>query len=212
VNRLRNVWCLTVLGWLAGFPCPAHSQSIWLSPKEIAALPTSGVAWAQLKEAADSPAGRPDLSDQSQNNNVYVLAKALVYARTGEELYRDEVIRQCRMAIGTETGGYALPLARELCAYVIAADLVQFREPEFEDWLRTCLTEDLNGRTLISTHERRPNNWGTHAGASRLAVALYLNDTAQIERCAEVFRGWLGDPEADVEFRFDRDQIGRAHV
>ena len=32
--------------------------------------------------------------------------------------------------------------------------------------------------TLVSTHENRPNNWGTHAGAARAAVARYLGDSA----------------------------------
>ena len=38
--------------------------------------------------------------------------------------------------------------------------------------------------TLVSTHETRPNNWGTHAGAARAAVARYLDDTAQLARTA----------------------------
>ena len=46
--------------------------------------------------------------------------------------------------------------------------------------------------TLRGTHEQRPNNWGTHAGAARAAVALYLGDTAELSRTATVFRGWLG--------------------
>ena len=47
--------------------------------------------------------------------------------------------------------------------------------------------------TLISTHERRPNNWGTHAGASRAAIAAYLGDKGgartRCDRCSAA--GWV---------------------
>ena len=203
---LRIAWCFAAWCWLAAFQSSAYPQSIWLTPAEIAALPTSGPAWEHLQEAADLPAGVPNLSDQTQKNNVLVLAKALVFARTGKVRYRDQVIEHCRMAIGTEVAGSTLSLGRELCAYVIAADLVQYRDPEFEEWLRTCRTETLKDRTLIDTHEKRPNNWGTHAGASRLAVALYLNDKAEVARCAEVFRGWLGDTSVETRYRYGKDR------
>ena len=65
---------------------------IWISKEELAALPTDGLAWETLKAAAEKDPGNPDVSDQDQNNDIYVLAKALVYARTGELKYRQEVI------------------------------------------------------------------------------------------------------------------------
>ena len=61
---------------------------------------------------------------------------------------------------------------------MLAADFIDlssadpsFDQNTFRPWLRTVLTEDLSGKTLVSTHEGRPNNWGTHAGAARAAVA-----------------------------------------
>jgi hypothetical protein len=173
-------------------------------PDEIAQLPMSGRAWEALRQRADEDAGTPNVSDQNQSNNVDVLAKALVYARTGEARYRTEVRQNCMAAIDTELGGRTLALGRELAAYVIAADLVGLSEAEdqtFRAWLRRTLTEVLDGRTLQSTHEERANNWGTHAGASRAAVAAYLGDAAELERTAQVFRGWVG--ERDVYAGFD---------
>jgi hypothetical protein len=55
---------------------------------------------------------------------------------------------------------------------------------------------------LRTIHENRPNNWGTHAGAARAAVAAYLNDEDELRRTAEVFRGWLGDRLAYAGFKF----------
>ncbi len=191
-------------GWYAPY------RGIWLSGEEIAGLPTVGPAWEQLKALAGQEAGEPDLSDQEQVNKVYVLAKALVYARTGERRYRDEVIDNLMKVIGTEKGGRTLALGRGLVTYVIAADLVNLpaeseQDRRFRQWLGNVLDEPLEGLTLRSTSELRANNWGTHAGASRTAVALYLGDSAELERTAQIFKGWLGDRSAYDGFAYEDD-------
>ena len=180
---------------------------IWIDPARLASLPTSGPAWENLLRAAQAPTPKPDLSNQEDPTNVQVLAKALVYARTGEARYRREVVEACMAAIGTERGGRTLALGRELAAYVIAADLVGLdgeQDRAFRDWLREVRQRRLGGGTLVSTHERRPNNWGTSAGASRVAVAAYLGDRADLERSARVLRGWLGDRSAYDGFRYGK--------
>ncbi|MGH7450446.1 MAG: alginate lyase family protein [bacterium] len=181
------------------------TPGIWINATEIATLPTSGTAWQKLKTEADKLAGAPKLSNQDDPVNVRIMAKALVFARTKNERYRTEVINACMAAIGTEKGGRTLALGRELVAYVIAADLVGLPPKEdqrFRTWLRETLTEKLDGSTLRSTHEQRPNNWGTHAGASRVAVAVYLGDQAEIARCVQVFKGWLGDRVSYAGFKY----------
>src|SRR6185295_5158219 len=69
-------------------------------------------------------------------------------------------------------------------------------------WLAAVRTENLDGKTLISTHDVRPNNWGTHAGASRVAADLYLGDKADLAKAAQVFKGWLGDRTAYAGFTY----------
>lgn len=157
--------------------------------------------------AADAQMQKPDLSNQDDPTNVQVLAKALVYARTGLEAYRTDVIRACMAAMGTERGARTLSLGRELIAYVIAADLVELppdADKKFRLWLSALRNQKLRGRTLISTHEDRPNNWGTHAGASRLAVDAYLRDTLDIKQAAKVFKGYLGDRSAYSGFKYGK--------
>jgi len=179
-------------------------------------LPTKGPAWDRLVAAAAKPFEPPDLQNGDQETNVLVLARALVFARTGDSRCRDEVLAACRAVIGTEDGrqpgrpdnwsaARALAPARELPAYVLAAELVGLPEDlerEFTTWLRTLLDRSLDGLTLRTCHEQRPNNWGTHAGAARVAIAAYLGDRAELERTATVFRGWLGDRDAYHDFRF----------
>ena len=189
-----------------GYSPPQARAAIWMTTDEILALPTSGPAWQALKSKADSNAGTPNLSNQDDDCDVIVLAKALVYARTGFETYRTQVRQICMSAIDTEVGGDALALARNLCPYVIAAELVRLEPTEdeaFRAWLRRALSEVLSdGRSLRSTHEDRPNNYGTHAGASRAAVAVYLGDATELARTATVFRGWLGERTAYTGFNY----------
>jgi hypothetical protein len=186
----------------------ASGDFILISRSRLGSLPTSGAAWSQLKAVADSNAGAPNLSNMDQENNVQVLAKALVFARTGDAKYRADVIANLKAAIGTE-GGSALALAREAAAYALAADCIglaqadpSFDSGKFRPWLRSLLTKSIEDRSLRSTHEERANNWGTHAGASRAAIAAYLGDTAELARTAQVFHGWVGNRSAYAGFTF----------
>ena len=175
---------------------PMSSEGIWIARAELMQLPMAGPAWDALLEDAKQDPGTPNLSDQGQDNNVLILAKAFVCVRTGNDLMCDEVRQAVMDAMETENGGSTLALSRELLAYVIAADLVHLDAADndvFRVWLEGVVIEDLNGRTLVSTHENRPNNWGTHAGASRAAVAVYLGDQVDLDRTAQVFKGYLGD-------------------
>ena len=182
-------------------------KGIWLSQAEVAALPTTGSAWTTVKSAADSNWGRAILSDGESRNDVYTLAGALVYARTGDQRYYDKVVASLRSIVGTEADpsgaasgqGPVLALGRNLVSYVIAADLVGFSDPSWRAWLSGVRTRALSAsppRSLVECHSIRPNNWGTHCGASRIAADLYLGDVTDLGRAAQVFRGWLGDRSA----------------
>ena len=193
---------------VAVFGPPTSGSGIVITSAEIAALPTSGAAWDALKRAADSNAGSPNLADRDSNTDVYVLAKALVYARTGTVSYRNDVIAALHAVMGTEAGAIHLAVGRGLAAYVISADLIGLRSADpgfdatFRGWLSGLLDLQLVDGSLTDTHERRPNNHGLHAGASRAAVAAYLGDTAELARVATVFRGWTGERAAYAGFNW----------
>ncbi len=106
----------------------AQTTGFWIGRSEIAALPTSGTAWDNLKSAADQSCGSVDLANQDQSNNVCILAKALVFARTGQSTYRTGAIAALESIVNMGTySGRALALGRELGAYVIAADLIDLK-------------------------------------------------------------------------------------
>jgi hypothetical protein len=190
-------------------PTSAATDYILMSRSQLLSRPTSGAAWTALKARADSSVGSPDISNQDESADQTTLAKSLVFARTGIASYRTAVIAALKAAVGTETGGRTLALGRNLPGYVLAADFVDLSaaDPSFDlgtfrPWLRSLLSKPLDGRTMVSTHEGRPNNWGTHAGAARAAVAGYLGDAGQLARTAQVFRGYLGDRTAYTGFSF----------
>lgn len=190
---------------------------IWIAPADLAELPTSGAAWNNLVAEADLATGTPNLADQDSPVDVRVMAKALVYARTGTDSYRQDVITAIQTVTygNTESGGTELSLCRGLVAYVIAADLVGLPaqlDTDFRAFLVRVRTEDLGGSNMISTHEDRPNNWGLHCSDSRAAVARYLGDATELERVATIFKGWLGDRSSYASFTYGSDLSWQANT
>jgi hypothetical protein len=182
-----------------------------MSRDALMALPTRGRAWNALVAVADAPFGRPNLRDQDTKHGVSALAAALVYARTGDTAYRRKARDAIMSAIGTEKRGAnnaMLALGRQLGSYVLAADFIDLSggdDAEFREWLTDIRTRNLGGhgrwQTLKGTHEDAPNNWGSFAGASRIAASLYLGDQEDVARAARVLRGFLGERDMHKAFQ-----------
>lgn len=173
------------------------SRGIWITREEIMALPMSGKPWEKVKADAARTWAVPDLSDQDDPTNCYVLAGAYVAVRTSDQALVNKVRAAVAKIPETENGGRTLALGRELGAYVIAIDLVGWdtaaREVAFKSWLKAVIRESLDGKTLVGTMETRPANWGTIAGFSLACVAVYLDDRPLLDHVAVVFQGYLGD-------------------
>jgi hypothetical protein len=192
----------------AASPAPP-SHGMWLTQQEVLALPMRGPSWDQLEADALSGWPRPQISNQANQGDIYALAGGLYYARTGDPGMRRTVRNQIMAARGTERGGRVLALARNLVGYVLAADLINLRDYSsaddnaFRSWLDDVRGERLGScDSLTVCHETRPNNWGTHSGAGRIAADIYLGDDSDLVRAATVFRGWLGDRKAYAGFHW----------
>lgn len=175
---------------------------IWIKSDEISSYGASGAAWDEMAAAASS-LGSLDLSDQDDPDDSRLLAAAMVAVRLGQDVRPLRAVALA--AMGTEDGGRTLALARNLPCLVFAVDLIGLPpddDARFRAWLAAVRTETLDGRTLVSTHEQRPNNWGTWAGAARAAADVYLGDLADLKRCAQVHAGWMGYPKAYNRFSF----------
>ncbi|UCD37028.1 MAG: alginate lyase family protein [Fidelibacterota bacterium] len=176
---------------------------IWTSAEELAAKPMLGLPWDRMKSAADeADPGWAYVSHQDNNNNAHILAAAIVYARSDDEVYRAKVEAACEqlattgypalspMINGKSADNRTLAWARETGAYALAADLVGYRTTEFETWLRNMaeVYVGTDNRTLLWMFKVRPNNWGTHAFGSLCAIYAYLQDTT---RLVEVRDYWV---------------------
>jgi hypothetical protein len=204
---------MTLVAMAAQSPS-AGSASLWLSPAEIAALPTSGEGWQAVRAAADERLSSSDANLATRtDHNIGTLAAALVGARLDDDTYRDKARDALADVVGQAPDrDDVLAAARRLGTYVIAADVLQLStfdpslDQEFRSWVRAMLTFEYSGGggggSIVDVHERRANNFGTHAGASRVAAAAYLGDRAELDRAAAVFRGWLGDRQAYTGFSF----------
>lgn len=175
---------------------PAASEAtLWLSAEELEELPNAGPAWDALVEMAEDDWDDPDLGDNGDDHDVHVLAGALVAARTSDAELVERVDDALDDVAAAEIGD-VLPLARNLLGYVVAADLVGYRDESFRYWLRDVLDEDADGRagidSLRESAESDPSNHGTHARASVLAVGLYLDDDELVATMADRFHDWLG--------------------
>ena len=97
-------------------PAPALAQTaprgIWIDADRLQTLPTNGASWRELSEAAHEPLPPPKIGDRDDAADVRVLAKALVYVRTGEARFRDEAVAGIVLAMGTESCGDVLALGR----------------------------------------------------------------------------------------------------
>lgn len=180
---------------------------IWISADELSVLSTNNVQWDNLMEEASLSIYDTHISNPDEWADVVAMAKALVYAKTGNSAYRTQVIDACADAIGTETNGSSLALGRNLGGFIIAADLVKLPRSDdmlFRDWLKTMLDEPMSdSRSLTTAHEALADNRGTYAGGARAAIAAYLQDWDELDRVAQVFKGWLGDRTSYAGFTYD---------
>ncbi len=181
--------------------------TMFITRAELEAKPTSGAGWTFLKSKADMASwGTVNLADQNSLTQSYVLAGALVYARTGNTAYRDKVISYIKRVPGTEVDGtdQLLNLARTLYGYVVAADMVGMplstvcnNGQTWRQFLEGIRTKSIPGNsrwpTLELTSADSASNWGAYALPSHLAVSYALNDTAAIQRDINIFKRYLGD-------------------
>ena len=184
----------------------ASSEGILLSRAELMALPTSGPAWDALMDRVAHPYGGSYVLATRDESNKDVLAHALAGARLNNASYkafaRDKIPHM--MEAPRDTGD-VLGTLRHLQTYIISADLIDLAsfDPALDARFRTWLAAEIQfdyaggggGGSVISTHETKPNNFGTHAGATRIAAALYLGNDAELKAARDVWYGWAtGDP------------------
>lgn len=202
---LRKALASIVLCLLPAMVASGQDGEMWVSPSHIATLPMTGDPWLRMKSQADVGDTVPKVSDQNDEADQTVLACAFLAIRyegvnpTTAANYRNKCISIINAAIGTDDdphdGDAARTLAagRNVCAYVVSADLIGYISPAFDAWLAGLPNKTLDGKTMRSTLKNRPNNWGLMNAASLAAIAIRLGDTALLAEVNKVFKGYCGD-------------------
>jgi hypothetical protein len=176
-------------------------DGILLSQEELMVLPTSGPGWKAIMARVQSPYGGSYTLGVRDKANKDVLANALAGARLGNAAYkafvRDKI---AHMMAAPRNANDLLATLRQLQTYIVSADLIDLAsfdpalDAKFRPWLaqevRYNYTGDGGGGSVISNHDKKPNNWGTHAGTTRLAAALYLGDDAEFRAARDVWYGY----------------------
>ena len=161
---------------------------LWSSAKELKNNPVSGPAWESVKAAANIDFSKPVINNNNSNDDVNCLAASIVYARTGNPLYKDRVIAALKCNVAGANPGFdsngILTWCRNIGAYALAADLIEYRTPQLETWLRnmveTYRDSANHNNTIEEIFYRRANNWGTQAFGTLCAVYGYLKDSAKL--------------------------------
>jgi hypothetical protein len=190
---------------------------LWTSAQELQGKPISGAAWESVWGAAqEACSSEATVTNQDSNANVQILGAAIAYARLREDdpesaaRFRGKVLGALqklvregnpREAHGCPPGcgkavNSTLAWGRELGAYVLAADLIDYRTPALEEWLRNLAEHDVacDGRTMLEAFQRRPNNWGVMNFGSLVALYAYLGDLERLHEVRDYFmRGLTGE-------------------
>lgn len=185
---------------------------ILLSRAHILQLPAEGAAWDNVVSWADDPLGDLDPFNQNSNSDMVVLAAALVFVRTGDTTYRDKAKNALLNLGSTEVPSpvaEVLGLCRNIGAYVCAADLLnqmgaldagELTTLDTYFTTRRDSTTTSDGRSIVTCHETRPNNFGTHAGFARMMIDKFIEDDADFDAAVEVAKRWFGDPTSSFNF------------
>jgi len=144
-------------------------------------------------------------------HDVHTMAAAIVAVRLNDEARKRVVADAIIKAVDAhvENDGNSLSLTRTLTGYIIAADLIDLKtldpakDQKFRQWLEHVVyVLKLDNATQVEKHEIRGNNHGTQAGVDRIAAAIYLGKNDDLQRAANVFKGWLGDRSAYSGFKW----------
>lgn len=159
--------------------------------------PTSGPAWDRLKLLSERTA-QLDMSNIDAPYTNVLLAKAARFRRTGETGFRDSAIAMLLADKPYSQSAHepALQLGRNLAARAIAAAWIGYADVAYLQKLaalRKAPTGSGNTATLITTHEKRGNNFSTACGMSRIAIDLLIGDATDLARAIKVHRGYVGE-------------------
>lgn len=198
------------LEWIP--PLEEEDPGLWISQNELAQLPYNTPEWQAVLADASRDWGEAALNDNDSQHDVYTLAGALVAARLQDDDLRNKVVAGLQSAMQSKLSR-ALELSRGLQAYLIAADLINYHELAFEQWVEQVVTAEIQGHEgvgLISTAMHSATNWGNHARAALLLAGLYLDKQEWIDLVVQAHKEFIGEPVESKQLQY-KDPISTWH-
>ena len=195
---------------------PVEITGIWSSRAELALLPMTGPGWNAVLADASKDTSNPDVGNQNDNTNCYVLAAAIVAERLAAAGETDEAVRYRKKVVdavekivrdGQPDGSRTLAWGREIGAYVMAADLVGYRTEAFENYLKDAADKWICSDRHQTLHEmtlERPNNWGAMGFGTMCAIYTYLGDKNSLQTIRDIWMTTIVGPSAK-SFRYGAD-------
>lgn len=195
---------------------PDNISGIWSSRAELALLPMSGAAWDAVLSDAKRDTDYPDVGNQDDNTNCFVLAAAIVSERLmaaeqieNAQVYRSKVVKAIEKIVsaGQPEASRSLAWGREIGAYAMAADLIGYRTKEFEDYLSEAADKwicSARNQTLHQMTLTRPNNWGSMGFGTMCAIYAYLGNYSALSAIREIWLSTIIGPSAS-SFKYGDD-------
>lgn len=195
---------------------PQNISGIWSSRAELALLPMSGDAWETVYADAKKDTSNPDVGNQNDNTNCFVLAAAIVSERlmaaekiNEAQMFREKVISAIEkiVADGQPEGSRTLAWGREIGAYAMAADLIGYRTSSFEKYLQDATDKWICSARKQTLHEmtlERPNNWGSMGFGTMCAIYAYLGNISALSTLRDTWLTTIIGPSAP-SFKYGDD-------
>jgi hypothetical protein len=199
----------------------ASQVGLWSSIAELKQIPMSGPAWEAVQTAANIDFSKPVINNNNSNDDVNCLAASIVYARTGDQLYKERVVKALEYNVVNGNPGFdsngILTWCRNTGAYALAADMIGYRTPQLETWFRnmaeTYRDPSNHNNTIEEIFYRRANNWGTQAFGTLCAVYGYLRDSLKLEAIRNYWVQMVKGPNpgatygSDISWHADQNNL-----
>jgi len=184
-----------------------RADVVWISTEEIMRQPIGTPAWRHLSRWAEGVTAAVRLDDNDSKHDVSTLAAAIKAVRLQDETERAKVVNALKRVTAVTEGGLSktFTLARGMQSYVIAADIIKYRNARFKKWVEWAVQVDLpghsGGRGILEVAKVSDNNHGGHARAALAVTAVYLEREDWLRDVTQSYRTIIGDsPDHGIDW------------
>lgn len=198
----------TPSGYIGSIPLTYEQGGIWLTPAEIADIPTNNASWSDLVTWSNKPmniinditwtSGGSGPSDAQTPRAI--LARAIVGMRTGDTAKIDQAkseLDKVEAAINAAFNNVDEKWAqRNIAPIAVAANILDYRPTSLRNSLRHVIYDKLfdNGSTtILASAMRGLTNKASWGRWSYMTVAYLIEDFAAVDSCVKAHAKAMGE-------------------